>query len=100
MKNDLVFILNLLTNNTNEIDLFRQALKEYCGDDEGFAMRINNTLELLKVGGKWCLTHIVKSMMKLNQKTMTFLPMGFGYALNAQNNKQNLLMAWNHWIMP
>lgn len=50
MKNDLVFILNLLINNTNEIDLYRQALTEYCGDNEYFIMRINNALELLKVG--------------------------------------------------
>ena len=45
----LVFILNLLVNNTNEVDLYKQQLSEFVGDDIDFKNRINNILELLKV---------------------------------------------------
>jgi len=45
----LVFILNLLVNNTNEVDLYKQQLSEFVRDDIDFKFRINNILELLKV---------------------------------------------------
>ena len=46
---ELAFILNILTNNTNEIEHERQRLKEFIGKDRDFLNRINNTLELLKI---------------------------------------------------
>jgi hypothetical protein len=48
----LTFILNYLTFNTDDIELFRSRLDEYCGKDEDFRMRINNILESLKVDEK------------------------------------------------
>lgn len=47
---ELTFILNLLANNTNEIELYRTRLEEFCDKDKDFKRRINNVLELLKIG--------------------------------------------------
>lgn len=48
--NDLSFILNILVNNTNDISFQRQKLKEYCKGNKDLENRINNVLELLKIG--------------------------------------------------
>ena len=85
---------NLIYEIYNEIRHVELMLEETDSDNniiylQGIIKGLEDTISIIEksqgrptLGTLWLLTHIAKNMMRLNHKTMIFLPMGYGYAHN------------------
>ena len=85
---------NLIYEIYNEIQHVELMLQETDSDNNiiylrGIIKGLEDTISIIEksqarptLGTLWLLTHIVKSMMRLNLKTMIFIPMAYGFVLS------------------